>query len=738
MLLPVVLLLVGVPSALALGYVLGRRSGSPPSTEPSPALPLTEPDSKATPSLRHLEQVVETMQLGVTVTDLEGRIVYVNPADTANHGYQKEQLLNADVRVYASASRAKPMSLDKIAKMKRWQRESVNLRRGGSSFPVHLMSDMLRDRTGTPIGVVTTCEDITERRRAEEALQASEERYALAMRGADDGLWDWNLEAGEIFYSARWKSMLGYGEHQIGNSPDHWLSRVHPEDLPRLKTELRAHRDGETSRFQCEHRVLDGSGKYRWVEARGIAERSPEGHPYRIAGALTDITERKTVEERLAKEALYDSLTGLPNRAFLADLLERAFQQLKRREGYRFGLLFLDLDGFKEVNDALGHAAGDELLAEVARRLREAIRPGDVAARVAGDEFCVLLDDLRDSADTTRVAERVRELLARPVDIEGHSVRTSASIGIAVSDDEVSSPDELIHFADTAMYRAKARGAGLFEVYDRSMHARAVALFQMEGDLKSALQKGQLRLVYQPVVALDTGRVRGLEALVRWDHPVRGELKPEAFVPLADTTGLIVPLGWWVLEEASKRMAGWIRSFPGAADTTVSVNLSGRQLMEPDLVPRISQIIQAAELDPGNLQLEISEAALMERADANAVTIGTLRELGVRVQIDDFGTGTSSLAYLKRFHVSTLKIDGSFIRQMDGAAEQPALIQAVITLARDLEIDVVAEGIETAEQSKRLQSLQCGQGQGYHYSRPLAPNAVAEILAKEGRERRTR
>ena len=333
-------------------------------------------------TFRQMQKAVGTMQLGVTITDLGGTIVYTNPADAGMHGYEAPDLVGKDVRVFAPPGRAKPMSREQIESMKRWRRDSFNQRSDGSLFPVHLMSDVVRDAAGEAIGIVTTAEDITLRKRAERVLKESEERYALAMRGANDGLWDWNLETNEVYYSARWKSMLGYTDAEIANTPEAWLGLIHEEDIDRVKSALAAHREDRSVHFETEHRIRQEDGTYRWVLARGIAERGPDGKPYRIAGALTDIAQRKNVEEQLAQEALYDPLTKLPNRAFVTGLLSRSLRRTRRRKDYVFAVLFIDLDRFKVVNDSLGHAAGDQLLIEVASRIQQSLRPGDVVARL--------------------------------------------------------------------------------------------------------------------------------------------------------------------------------------------------------------------------------------------------------------------------------------------------------------------------------------------------------------------
>lgn len=674
------------------------------------------------------EQTLDTMQLGVTITDLHGAIIYTNPADAQMHGWARDELLGKDVRVFAPPGTGKPLSPEKIEEMKRWGRETRNARRNGELFPVRLLSDVLRDRQGRPVAVVTTCEDITQRKRAEQALKESEERYALALQGARDGLWDWNLNTGEVYYSTRWKGMLGYEEGELGATPEEWLERVHPEDLPVLKADLSAHREGRAPGIHSEHRIRKKDGEYLWVLVRGISERDPAGAPFRIVGSMSDISARKGLEEDLARDALYDHLTRLPNRAFFNDLLHRAFAQAGRHQGMTFALLYLDLDRFKVVNDSLGHAAGDQLLVEVARRLEHSIRPGDVAARLGGDEFCVLLSEIRDSSDATRVARRIQEAMEPPVTLEGREVFTSASIGIAVYEEGVTEEEHLLRHADSALYRAKSRGKSRFEVFDEEMHSRAVALLEMESDIRKALELEQFRVVYQPVVRLKDHSVTGVEALLRWHHPARGQVPSHEFIPLALETGLIVPIGNWVLEEACRQMAEWVRRFPELNDLKISVNLAAKQLRQPNLAGLVREALSNSGLEPDRLLLEVSEEDLMMDADMNIETIQRLKSMGVRVQIDDFGTGSSSLTYLNRFQVDTLKIDRSFVSGLGSGNDRTAVVQAMITLARDMGIQVIAEGVETEDQSSRLKSFQCDRGQGYLYSVPLDPEDTGRFL----------
>ena len=685
---------------------------------------------QAEEAIGRLEKAVETMQLGVTITDIKGKILHVNSADAQLHGYEPEELIGKEVSIYGVPGSKKPLSVPEIEEMRSWTRETVNRRKDGTTFSVYLMSDVVRGRAGEPIGVVTTCEDITQRKLSEEALLESEERYALAARGANDGLWDWNLRTDTIYLSPRWKSILGYEEHEIASTPDEWMNRVHRDDIQQLKTDLDAHLEGRSPHFENEHRLRHRDGTYRWVLSRALAVRDGEGKTYRLTGSMADITERKGTEEQLLHDALHDELTGLPNRAFFLSLLERSMKRADRRRDYLFAVLFLDLDRFKLVNDSLGHAMGDDLLVAFSKRLQGSLRPGDLVARLGGDEFVVLLDDLRDATDATRVAERVQADLRSPFNLGSGDVFASASVGIALSQPRRAHPDDHLRDADTAMYRAKARGRAGYVVFDEEMHARAVAMLQLETDLRLAVERAEFRVHYQPIVSLKDGQIIGFESLLRWQHPERGLVLPDEFVSILEETGLIVVVGLWVMQVACRQARAWQEQVPRHRDLSISVNLSAKQFQQPDLVQQVTDILNQTGLSPTSLKLEITESLLMEDPEAKVEVIEELRSAGVRVQIDDFGTGYSSLSYLQRFTFDTLKIDRSFVSQLGNRTD---IVATIISLARGLGVNVIAEGVETEEQTARLGELNCEHAQGFLFREPVDPKAAGELLTSRWR-----
>jgi len=549
------------------------------------------------------------------------------------------------------------------------------------------------------------------------ALRESEERYARTARGANDGLWDWDLESGEVYYSPRWKEMLGYHDGEIGRCPDEWFSRVHPEDLQRLQAAVAAHCRQETAQLGCEHRLLCRDGAYRWVLSRGLAIWEEAGRAIRIAGSLTDITAAKVA----------DPLTGLPNRLLFMDRLESRIAQARLYPEREFAILLLDIDRFKDINDSLGYAAGDQLLQALAARLLDALRASDTVARLqedyglarlTGDEFAVLLQQIRQSADAVAVAERLAAEMRAPFLTNGHEVFITASIGIAGSARGYERAEDLLRDADTALHCAKLEGRARYEIFDVDMRRRAVSRLQVETDFRRALERKELRLHYQPIVDLRTERTVGFEALVRWQHPQRGLIYPGDFIPVAEETRLIVPAGQWILEQACRDARRWRQL--SRAGLTLHVNVSPVQFAEAGAIDDIERLLRRS-WPAGRgcaLRLEITESAMMRDSDSVSRLVSRLSDLDVGLDIDDFGTGYSSLSKLQHLPVETLKIDRSFVSRIGTDAESLEIVRTILTLAHNLGMNVIAEGVETAQQAAQLRALNCEYAQGFYFGRP--------------------
>ncbi len=672
--------------------------------------------------MRRQWAAIEASMDGMAIVDRAGRVEYANDAIVAIYGYSSPaSLLGKSWKMFYAGddlTRIDEEILPAVQDTSRWRGEAYGTRQDGTTFPQEISLTKLEDG-----GLTIIVRDITQRRLNEKALRESEERYALAARGANDGLWDWNFRTSEIYYSSRWKAMLGYDEEDIGTAPHEWLSRVHPDDIEILQAKISAHVGGASEHFESEHRLRHKDGRYRWLLCRGSALKDEVGAVYRIAGSLSDITDRKHIEERLHHDAFHDALTGLPNRALLIDRLSHALNRVTRRGDYLFAVLFLDLDRFKIINDSLGHALGDELLVAISRRLRECVRPDDTVARLGGDEFVILLDGVRDVEEATTIAGRIHESLTNPVRLGDHEVVTSASIGIATSSRKYERPEQILRDADLAMYRAKTRGKSRHEIFDGDMHHHMLVRLELESDLRGALDRNELSVHYQPIVSLADGDIVAFEALLRWEHPERGMVPPNIFVPIAEETGLVVPIGYWTLEQACRQMTEWAPLLPTDRPISIHVNLSGRQFRQLDLANQVRSILERTDLDPKRLGLEITESVVMENAAVAAETLEQLRSVGVQLQIDDFGTGYSSLSYLHRFPIDTLKIDRSFIRQMLSDKRNAEIVRSIVALAHELGMQVIAEGVETTEQLTRLRELGCERAQGYFFCEAVPPDS---------------
>ena len=573
--------------------------------------------------------------------------------------------------------------------------------------------------------------DITARKQAESDLDQTEQRWKLALECTGDGVWDWHIQSGVEFYSKRHQEMFGYTEHELGDRFSEFEKLLHPDDRAQAERDRQAHFAGQTSTYSNERRVRCKDGSWKWVLSRGmVVSRDAQGQPLRMIGTHTDISERKRSESLIWSQANFDSLTGLPNRRMLRDRLEQDILK-GRRDGTQLALLFIDLDHFKEVNDTLGHDSGDLLLIEAARRIRECVRESDTVARFGGDEFTVLLPELNaDTAHLERILQELLNALARAFHLGEEQVFVSASIGITLYPRDATEVENLFKNADQALYAAKGAGRNRFSFFTPDLQHAAQLRLRLAGDLRTALSQGQFSVHYQPIVELASGAVHKAEALLRWKHPQRGFVSPAEFIPVAESTGMIVDIGEWVFHQAAHQVREWrARHSP---QFQVSVNRSPVQFQtrnEP--TPPWSMQLLAMGLPGDALAVEITEGLLLD-ASANITNqLLDLSDFGVQVSLDDFGTGYSSLSYLQRYDIDFLKIDQSFVRDLIPDSTDLALCKAIIVMAHALGMKVVAEGVETEQQRALLAAAGCDYAQGYLFARPMPAAQFDAYLAQQ-------
>jgi diguanylate cyclase (GGDEF)-like protein/PAS domain S-box-containing protein len=673
------------------------------------------------------KEVLEAIDEGMAVVDRAGRVSLWNDSLERLLGVSSDRAVGCEVAV-AVPGLAKTELARVVGESCRGQAVQATLQVTLPGTPAARVFQVkvvpVRD------GATLVWQDISARRRAEEALRRSEERLTLAAEGAGDGLWEWDLNAKELYCSGRWRAMVGLPATAAVVKPEEWLTRVHADDIAPLKEALEAHLAGKTEHLEHEHRIRHEDGSYRWFLCRGVAARQANRRGARIAGSLTDTTDRARAQEQLLSAGFLDSLTGLCNRAVFVEHLGRRLEESKQGRGSgRFALLYLDLDRFKVVNDSLGHLVGDELLVAVSRRLESCVRPGDSLARLGGDEFAIVVSGLAEDQQANAMAFRIQEALRAPFSIGGREVFTSASIGIAFGPAQYTDPDAIMRDADTAMYHAKSRGKARHELFDADMHARVRDRLGLENDLRHAVSSNNFEVHYQPIVSLASGMCIGFESLVRWSR--NGEpVSPATFIPMAEELGLIEPLGTWVMQEACRTFADWQRRFPEGGLDCITVNVSSRQLMQQNFLRIVERAVQKAGLKPSDLRIEITETALLDSPAIAAELLRELRDFGVKIYLDDFGTGYSSLSHLHKLPVDALKIDRSFVKSLL-LPDRPAIVESVLALARTLKTSVVAEGIESDRQARELERLGCTHAQGFLFSRPLSPQAAEEVISAQ-------
>ncbi|HJV75789.1 MAG TPA: EAL domain-containing protein [Noviherbaspirillum sp.] len=607
------------------------------------------------------------------------------------------------------------------------------LQRTPESPAVELYIDVVVQPILSPDGSVICLfvqgHDMTVQKHAQDELRISNERLKLAIEGTGDGLWDWDLRTGRNFFSRQWKEILGYADEEIGESFKEWRSRLHPQDAERTMAAVQDCIDGKTSTYISEHRLRAKDGKWKWVLSRGvIVARDEQGRPLRMIGTMSDITAKKESDERVWRQANFDTLTRLPNRRLFRDRLE---QEVKKahRAGLRAALLFIDLDRFKEVNDLLGHDAGDQLLKQAALRLSECVRESDTVARLGGDEFTVILSELEDIAHVELIAQKLLAKLTEPFRLGTEVAYVSGSIGITLYPTDAEEPEELIRNADQAMYAAKSAGRNQFSYFTRSMQEQARVRLRLGRDLRNALRSGQLQVHYQPVVDLVTGRIAKAEALLRWNHPTQGLVAPSQFIPLAEESGMINEIGDWVFREAAAWSQRW--GAQRGAPFQISVNKSPVQFLSQDEDTSWTQHLESLGLAGNSIAIEITEGILLNASATVSDKLLEYRDAGIQVAIDDFGTGYSSMAYLKKFDIDYLKIDQSFVRDLTADESDRAIAESIIVMAHRLGLKVIAEGIETSEQESLLVAAGCDYGQGFLYAGAAPPADFERMLAQE-------
>ena len=712
---------------------------------------------QAEAELLRISKAVESCSDAISIADVNGVHRYQNRAFSELFEYESVDALRVAggiTQLFVHPAIAQTV-LEQISRGESWSGEVLQKSRTGRVIHILLRADAIKDSSGKLVGFIGIATNITKRKQAEIALRQSEQRFRALIENGTDLILILDQYGVCQYVSPSQERMLGYHASEIiGKSICNF---IHPCQISLVCQVLKsALKNPGVGVGLAEYRVQHKDGFWCILEAvttNLLADPSVQG----IVINGHDVTEQKLTEEQLLHNSLHDALTQLPNRALFMDRLGQVFGRSRRHLALKFAVLFVDLDRFKVINDSQGHQTGDILLILIAQRLQNAIRPGDTVARLGSDEFVILLEEIRDISDAIQMARHLQRVIEKPLDLGEHEISITASIGIALNHQDYQWPGDLLRDADIAMTWAKVKGKARYEIFTSAMHTKAVELMQLEHELRRSLEQLDIshggageptpfQVYYQPIISLENGTIAGFEALVRWLRPQQGLINPGKFIPLAEETGLILPLGQWVLQEACHQMVRWQREFltenwhfddtalskqfPGSPimQLTMAVNLSGRQFAQPELLEQIQQVLQVTGLDPHCLKLEITESVVMQNCETAAQMLTQLRELGIQLSIDDFGTGYSSLSYLHQFPINTLKVDRSFVSCINASGENSEIVRAIIMLAHSLGMNVVAEGIETSHQLSLLRKLGCEYGQGYFFSRPVDLAAAGKLL----------
>ena len=684
---------------------------------------------QARSSQRELEDFIEHTPVGIRWTGPDGTILRANQAELAMLGYRSEEYVGRNVAALHVDPEAAADTLRRLRAGEPLANVETLLRRRDGSICYGLVTASARFEGAEFVHARCVTRDITERKLAELALA----QFKAMVESADDAVIGKTLEGMITSWNPAATDLYGYTAEEMIGKPIALLAP--PDHVDEIRSILERLRRGERiERHETTRVRKDGTRVEVALAVSPILD--PQGHVIGATSIAHDITERKHVEQQLQHAALHDALTDLPNRAYFVERVSQAQARVRRDPNYRFAVLFIDSDNFKAVNDSLGHAAGDRLLTEIAGRLRTCVRPGDVVARLGGDEFAVLLEEIVGLPDAEHAARRIQDALAAPVSFEGRDIVATASIGVALSESGDGQPQDLLHDADLAMYHAKQQGGARFQVFDVRMRESAQARAGMEADLRNALERQEFRLVFHPIVELQTGRVQGFEALLRWHRPERDVIVPADFLSLAERTGLILPIGAWVLQEACRNARRWQDRYPAAAPFRISVNLSGKELAHPGLVDQVRTVLQDAKLEPSWLALEIAENVLTENVESASALLHPLRDLGVELYMDHFGVGRSSLSSIPNLPLQGIKVDHTVVQRIGGRRLDLDVVRSIMDLARSLGLQLIAEGVETVAQRERLIAFGCELGQGHLLAKPMEAKAVDGLLGRSGRSGR--
>ncbi|MEH1882212.1 GGDEF domain-containing response regulator [Nostoc sp.] len=682
-----------------------------------------------------LTTVLKSIGDAVITSDASGTVTFMNPIAEVLTGWNYSDAFGKEATEVFNIAPEKTRTIIENSSVTQvlelgvtinLPEQTILIAKNGTEIPIDDSIAPIKDENGNITGAVFVFQDITERKQILEALARRQQEFKALVENAPDIISRFNTQLRYVYVNPVIENITGISSETFIGKTNAELNL--PEEFCRIcdRKLQQVFQTKQETEFEC---TLAIASQTRHYHTRLVPELTSDGSVYFVLSISRNITALKLAEAQLIHDAFHDILTGLPNRALFMERLERALMLAKRRADYTFAVLFLDLDRFKVVNDSLGHMIGDQLLTALASRLESCLRVGDTVARIGGDEFTILLDNLKTINDVTSVVERIHQALTSAFQLSGYEVFTTVSIGIALSKGSYNLPEELLRDADIAMYRAKALGKARHEIFDSTMYAQVTKLLELEMDLRRAVERQEFQVYYQPIVLLETCKIIGFEALVRWQHPQHGLVPPDNFIPLAEETGLIIPIGYWVLGEACRQMRAWQIQFPTDPPLTISVNLSTKQFLQPDLIEQINRTIQETGLEARNLKLEITESVLMENIQSATLMLLQLQEMNIQLHLDDFGIGYSSLSYLHRFPSKALKIDRSFITKIGANGENLEIVQAIVTLAQGLNIDVIAEGVETLEQLAQLRAMKCKYAQGYFFSKPVDSKSIETLIA---------